>query len=234
LHRFKHNSPSDLEKALQSAEGFKFIAVEAVYSMDGDIAPLKEYADLAEKYDALLYVDEAHSDGILGPDGKGLAERAHLSLSTFGKAYGTMGACIFGSKLLIDYIVNHARSFIYSTAIAPGAAAAMRKAVEVAARESFRREKVLKMAADFRRKIAEAGIDCLQSQTQIVPVVLGSVEKAQKCQIFLSEKGFCTACIRPPTVPAGTARLRINITAAHSEKDMENLANTLILYIQSL
>jgi len=234
LHRFKHNCPKDLEKKLQSAEGFKLIAVEAVYSMDGDIAPLKEYADLAEKYGAMLYVDEAHSDGILGPGGKGLAEKAHLSLTTFGKAYGTMGACIFGSKLLIDYIINNARSFIYSTAIAPGTVAAMKKAVEVAARESFRREKMLEMSAKFRKKITQAGFNCLQSETQIVPVVLGTVENAQKCHAFLLEKGFYTACIRPPTVPNGTARLRINITAAHKEQDVNDLAEALILYIQSL
>ncbi len=242
LHRFKHNSPEDLEKALKAVgtEDFKLIAVEAVYSMDGDIAPLKEYANLAEKYNALLYVDEAHSDGILGPGGKGLTaqlgleNRVHLSLTTFGKAYGTMGACIFGSKLLIDYLINHARSFIYSTAISPGAAVAMQKAVEVATRDNFRRESVLKMSANFRQKIQEAGFDCLQSETQIVPVMLGTVEKTQKCRDFLLEKGFYTACIRPPTVPNGTSRLRINITAAHKEKAIENLTENLILYIQSL
>ncbi len=239
LHRFKHNCPLDLEKALQKAEAesFKLIAVEAVYSMDGDIAPLREYADLAEKYGAMLYVDEAHSDGVLGPDGKGLVaqlglgNKIHLSLTTFGKAYGTMGACVFGSKLLIDYLINHARSFIYSTAMPPGAVIAMQKAVEVASRESFRRESVLKMSANFRQKIQEAGFNCLQSETQIVPVVLGTAEKAQKCKHFLLEKGFYTACIRPPSVPNGTARLRINITAAHKEKDIENLAEALILYI---
>jgi 8-amino-7-oxononanoate synthase len=242
LHRFKHNSPKDLETALQktNADGLKLIAVEAVYSMDGDIAALKEYADLAEKYGAMLYVDEAHSDGLLGPQGKGLAAlpelkgRVHLSLTTFGKAYGTMGACVFSSKLLISYLINYARSFIYSTAISPGAAVAMQKAVEVAAKEGFRREMALKMAANFRRKITEAGIDCLKSETQIVPVVLGDVEKTQKCRDFLMEKGFYTTCIRPPTVPNGTARLRINITAAHKEKDIERLADALIFYIQFL
>ena len=242
LHRFKHNCPPDLEKALQKADAdcFKLIAVEAVYSMDGDVAPLREYADLAEKYGAMLYVDEAHSDGILGPGGKGLVaqlgleNRIHLSLTTFGKAYGTMGACVFGSKLLIDYLINHARSFIYSTAMPPGAVIAMQKAVEVASRESFRRESVLKMSENFRQKITEAGFNCLQSETQIVPVVLGTVEKAQKCKDFLLEREFNTACIRPPTVPNGTARLRINITAVHKEKDIENLAENLILYIQSL
>ena len=241
LHRFKHNCPADLEKALQAvnADGLKLIAVEAVYSMDGDIAPLKEYADLAEKYGAMLYVDEAHSDGILGPDGKGLIaqlgleKKVHLSLSTFGKAYGTMGACVFGSKFLIDYLLNYARSFVYSTAIAPGAVAAMQKAVQVAARENFRRESVLKMSANFRQKILKAGFNCLQSETHIVPIVLKSVEKTQKCRDFLIEKGFYTACIRPPTVPSGTARLRININAAHREKDIDSLAEALIYYIHS-
>jgi 8-amino-7-oxononanoate synthase len=242
LHRFKHNNPPDLEKALQGveAESFKLIAVEAVYSMEGDIAPLKEYADLAEKYGALLYVDEAHSDGILGPDGKGLVaqlgleSKVHLSLTTFGKAYGTMGACVFGSKLLIDYFISNARSFIYSTAISPGMVAAMQKAVEVSTRDGFRRESVLKMSADFRQKIKEAGVNCLQSETQIVPIVLGTVEKAQKCRDFLLEKGFYAPCIRPPTVPNGTARLRINISAAHKSSDLEALADALIYYIQSL
>jgi len=242
LHRFKHNNPSDLEKALKEAppESFKLIAVEAVYSMEGDIAPLKEYADLAEKYSAMLYVDEAHSDGILGPDGKGLIaqlgleSKVHLSLTTFGKAYGTMGACVFGSKLLIDYFISNARSFIYSTAISPGMVVAMQKAVEVSTRDSFRRESVLKMSADFRQKIKEAGMDCLQSETQIVPIVFGTVEKTQKCRDFLIEKGFYAPCIRPPTVPNGTARLRINISAAHKLGDVEALAEALIFYIQSL
>jgi 8-amino-7-oxononanoate synthase len=242
LHRFKHNNPQDLEKALQGveAESFKLIAVEAVYSMEGDIAPLKEYADLAEKYGALLYVDEAHSDGILGPEGKGLVaqlgleSKIHLSLTTFGKAYGTMGACVFGSKLLIDYFIGNARSFIYSTAISPGMVAAMQKAVEVSTREGFRRESVLKMSAGFRQKIREAGMDCLQSETQIVPVVLGTVEKTQKCRDFLLEKGFYVPCIRPPTVPNGTARLRVNISATHKSSEVEALAEALVFYIQSL
>jgi 8-amino-7-oxononanoate synthase len=241
LHRFKHNSPEDLEKKLQEVGGggLKLIAVEAVYSMDGDIAPLKDYADLAEKYDAMLYVDEAHSDGILGPDGKGLiaklglGNRVDLSLTTFGKAYGTMGACVFGSKLIIDYLINYARSFIYSTAISPGTVVAIQKAVEVAVRENFRRESVLRMSANFRQKITEAGFNCLQSETQIVPILFGTPVKAQKCKNFLLENGFNTACIRPPTVPLGTARLRINISAAHKEKDIENLAEALILYIHS-
>jgi 8-amino-7-oxononanoate synthase len=242
LHRFKHNNPFDLEKALRGVDAgsFKLIAVESVYSMDGDIAPLEEYANLAEEYSALLYVDEAHSDGILGPGGKGLVAQlgleksVHLSLTTFGKAYGTMGACVFGSKLLIDYLVSNARSFIYSTAISPGTVVAMQKAVEVSTRDNFRRESLFKMVASFKQKMSEAGIDCLQSETQIVPIVLGTAEKTQKCRDFLLEKGFNVPCIRPPTVPNGTARLRINITAAHKASDVDDLAAALVFYIQSL
>jgi 8-amino-7-oxononanoate synthase len=236
LHRFKHNNPADLEKALQTVKEneFKLIAVEALYSMDGDLAPLAQYAELAEKYGAMLYVDEAHSDGVLGPGGKGLVAKlglegkVHLSLTTFGKAYGTMGACVFGSQTLIDYIINNARSFIYSTAISPGTVVAIRKAVEVASRDNFRRESVFKMAAFFRDSIKEAGFNCLQSESQIVPVVLGSIDKTVKCRDFLLENEFHVACIRPPTVPNGTARLRINISAAHKEDDVKRLAETLI------
>jgi len=235
LHRFKHNNPADLEKALQSAKDgeLKLIAVEALYSMDGDLAPLAEYAELAEKYGAMLYVDEAHSDGILGPGGKGLVaklgleSKVHLSLTTFGKAYGTMGACVFGSQTLIDYIINNARSFIYTTAIAPGAVVAIQKAVEVASRDGFRRESVLKMSAFFRDSVKEAGFNCLQGESQIIPIVLGSIDKTAKCRDFLLENGFHVACVRPPTVPNGTARLRINISAAHKEDDVKRLAETL-------
>jgi len=239
LHRFKHNSPEDLEKALKTvAENeLKFIAVEALYSMDGDLAPLAEYAKLAEKYGAMLYVDEAHSDGVFGPGGKGLvaelglADKIHLTLTTFGKAYGTMGACIFGSRMLIDYVINNARSFIYSTAVSPGVVVAMQKAVEVASRESFRRESVLKKSAVFRQALADAKIIKIeqgQSETQIVPIILGTIDKTFRCRDFLAENGFHTACIRPPTVPNGTSRLRINISAAHKDEDIRRLAETLI------
>jgi 8-amino-7-oxononanoate synthase len=235
LHRFKHNNPADLEKALQAVNEneFKLIAVEALYSMDGDLAPLAEYAELVEKYGAMLYVDESHSDGVLGPGGRGLVAKlgleakVHLLLTTFGKAYGTMGACVFGSQLLIDYLINYARSFIYSTAISPGAVAAIKKAVEVASRDSFRRETLLKMSAFFRESVIEAGFNCQKSESQIVPIVLGTIDKTAKCRDFLAENGFNTVCIRPPTVPNGSARLRINISAAHKEDDVKRLAETL-------
>ncbi|GHV16692.1 putative 8-amino-7-oxononanoate synthase [Fibrobacterales bacterium] len=229
LHRFKHNDSADLERVLKSeaCAGRSLIAVESVYSMDGDIAPLEKYAELAEKYNALLYVDEAHSDGILN-----LKVKAHLTLTTFGKAFGCAGACVFGSKDLIDYLINFSRSFIYSTALPPGAIAAMRKSVEVAKEESWRGEKALKMAAEFREKIKKAGFDCLNSETHIVPVIMGSVEHAFECQTYLQRNDFFVAVVRPPTVPNNTARLRINITAAHTEEQVAELSEALVGFVQ--
>jgi 8-amino-7-oxononanoate synthase len=231
LHRFRHNDPANLERALQAvpAQAFKIIAVESVYSMDGDLAPLAAYADLAERYTALFYVDEAHGEGVFGPAGKGLVhalgleKRVDLTLATFGKAYGCAGACVFGSRLLIDYLINHARSFIYSTALPPGAVAAMSAAVDVSVRESWRREHVLQLSDHLRSELQKMGFDTLNSQSQIVPVVLGSNERALSASRFLAQKGLRIAAVRPPTVPVGTARLRINLTAAHTKEQVDQL-----------
>ncbi|MDR1759640.1 MAG: 8-amino-7-oxononanoate synthase [Fibrobacter sp.] len=233
LVRFPHHDTDFLETALKKTSGRKIIYVESVYSMDGDLAPLRDYADLAEKSSALLVVDEAHGEGIFGPDGKGLVHelglenRVDLVLGTFGKAYGTAGACVWGSRTLIDYLVNKARSFIYSTALPPGVVASMLKAVEVAVRESWRRERALTLAAAFREKMNRNGWNTLKSASQIVPLVIGSSEKCISVSEKLSEKGLWTAAVREPTVPAGTARLRINFTASHQEKDLEMLVSAL-------
>jgi len=235
LHRFRHNDPADLERQLRKIprEAFKMIAVESVYSMDGDLAPLGAYADLADAHNALLFVDEAHGEGVLGPEGKGLVhalgleKRIDLTLATFGKAYGCAGACVFGSKLLIDYLVNHARSFIYSTALPPGAVAALSTAVDVSVRENWRRERVHALAAQLRQAVKALGLDTLRSESQIVPVVLGSNERALSASRYLATRGLRVAAVRPPTVPEGSARLRINLTAAHTDAELAQLISAL-------
>ncbi len=233
LVRFPHHDVHFLETALQKTSGRKIIYAESVYSMDGDLAPLRDYADLAEKYGALLIVDEAHGDGIFGPNGKGLVHelglenRVDLVLGTFGKAYGTAGACVWGSRILIDYLVNKARSFIFSTALPPGVVASVLKAIEIAAKEPWRRERALTLAAAFREKMDQNGWNTLKSASQIVPLVIGSSEKCISVSEKLSEKGLWTAAVREPTVPAGTARLRINFTASHQEKDLDMLVSAL-------
>lgn len=235
LHRFKHNDPADLDAQLARLphDTFKMIAVESVYSMDGDLAPLEAYADIVDRHGALLYVDEAHGEGVFGPEGKGLVHalglgaRVDLTLATFGKAYGCAGACVTGSQLLIDVLINHARSFIYSTALPPGAVAAMDQALSVSIAEDWRRPHVLALAAQFRARCARMGLSTLGSQSQIVPVLLGSNARALAASQALGEQGFRVAAVRPPTVPAGTARLRINVTAAHSAAQVDALADAL-------
>jgi 8-amino-7-oxononanoate synthase len=222
LHRFAHNSGEDLERHLQKVppESLKLIAVESVYSMDGDIAPLAEYQNLAKKYGALLFVDEAHSDGVLD-----LPCEADLKLTTFGKAFGCAGACVFGSKLLIEYLVNFARSFVFSTALPPGAVAAMMASVQVAGEEPWRRERSLALAARFRQGLGLAG------GTQIVPVTMGESQRAVEAQEALAKQGFLVAAVRPPTVPEGSARLRVNFTAAHTEEQVERLVSIFLNFI---
>lgn len=241
LHRFSHNDPESLEKALASVpqEAFKVIAVESVYSMDGDLAPLASYADLADRYQALLFVDEAHGEGLFGPEGKGwvhalgLQNRVDLTLATFGKAYGCAGACVFGSQLLIDFLINHARSFIYSTALPPGAVAAMGAAVQVSVQEPWRRHLALELAEKLRRGLHQLGLHTLGSASQIVPVVLGSNQRALSASEFLALKGLRVAAIRPPTVPVGSARLRINLTAAHTTDHVQQLLEALAQWLRS-
>ena len=235
LRRFAHNDPDSLRAALQAVppESQKFIAVESVYSMDGDLAPLEAYADLADEFGALLYVDEAHGEGLFGPEGKGLVhalgleDRVDLALATFGKAYGCAGACVCGPRVLVDYLVNHARSFIYSTALPPGAVAAMDAALTVSIREDWRRAHVAQLAGQLRQGLHALGFDTLGSQSQIVPVVLGSNERALDAVAFLASRGLRVAAVRPPTVPAGTARLRINLTASHTQDQVAQLLQAL-------
>lgn len=235
LHRFKHNDPDDLDAQLSKTprDALRMIAVESVYSMDGDLAPLAAYADIADRHGALLYVDEAHGEGVFGPEGKGLVhalglgKRVDLTLATFGKAYGCTGACVTGSQVLIDTLINHARSFIYSTAQPPGAVAAMDAALSVSIAEDWRRPHVLALAAQFRARCARMGLSTLGSQSQIIPVLLGSNERALAASQALGALGFRVAAVRPPTVPKGTARLRINVTAAHSAEQVAALADAL-------
>lgn len=233
LVRFPHHDVDYLERALKKTSGKKVIYVESVYSMDGDLAPLFDYADLAEKYEALFIVDEAHGEGVFGPDGKGLVHEYHLEkrvdlvLGTFGKAYGCAGACVWGRRVLIDYLINKARSFIYSTALPPGVIASILKSVEIASREPWRREQALLLAADFREKMNRNGWNTLKSASQIVPLIINSAEKCISVTEELSEKGIGVAAVREPTVPVGTARLRINFTASHKKDDLEMLVNAL-------
>lgn len=212
----------------------KLVISDSVFSMDGDLAPVAELAALSRRHAAWLMLDEAHALGVLGPEGAGAAAAAGLDtqavpvlLGTLGKALGTFGACIAGSSALCDYLMNHARSWIYSTALPPALAAATREALRLARREQHRRDHLQALGTRLRRGLDQLGFDAPRVSTPIQPVLLGSAAAALSFSAALEEAGLHVPAIRPPTVPEGTARLRISLSAAHSEADVDRLLGAL-------
>jgi 8-amino-7-oxononanoate synthase len=210
------------------------IATDGVFSMDGDTAPLPELARLAREHAAWLLVDDAHGLGVLGSGGRGTLEEYGLGpdavpllMGTLGKAFGSFGAFIAGETALIEFLLQKARSYIYTTALPQPVAAATRAALALAQRESWRRERVLALTARFRRQATAAGVPLGASATPIQPVVLGSARAALTAQRELEAAGFWVVAIRPPTVPRGAARLRVTLSAAHTEADVDALAGAL-------
>jgi 8-amino-7-oxononanoate synthase len=234
---YPHLDTSAIESALAvpHAGGRTFIATESLFSMDGDIAPLDVYADLAEAHGAGLIIDDAHATGVFGERrGSGLAEhfgverRAAAIISTCGKALGLHGAFVAGPRQVIDYLVNHARAFIFSTAPLPLLARALGTALDLVEAEPERRRRALALAGGLRTRLERAGVDCLRSAGPIVPVVLGSNRAALAAAAALRERGFDVRAVRPPSVAPGTARLRISVHADRAERDVDRLGEALI------
>jgi 8-amino-7-oxononanoate synthase len=229
--RFRHNDLDHLETLLKKHSGeFKsrVIVTETVFSMEGDLCPLAEIVNLKDKYDGLLMVDEAHATGVYGPDGAGLeaeaglTERVELIMGTFSKALGSFGAYAAGSAQIVDFFINTCRSFIYSTALPPAIAAANLAAQEIVASEPSR-AKVLRENADWFRAALMARGHEVRGSSQIVPLVIGEAERASAASSALAEQGFWVLPIRPPTVPAGEARLRFSLTYDHNRKQLSEL-----------
>lgn len=229
VRRYRHCNTDHLESLLNtSTDGERLIITDGVFSMDGDISPLKDIAALAKKHRAMLMVDDAHGTGVLGRSGRGTAEELGLSsgeidihMGTLGKALGGFGAYVAGSREFIDYLVNSARSFIYSTSLPPAAAAAAMAALDIVEREPDRRERLKKNADFMRNGLAELGFETGNSETAIIPVMAGDVGRACCMMESLLEGGVFAQAIRPPTVPEGTSRIRVTVTSEHSIKDIE-------------
>ncbi|MCH9650336.1 MAG: 8-amino-7-oxononanoate synthase [Deltaproteobacteria bacterium] len=238
---FPHRDVAAVEGALATRHvgGRTFLVTESLFSMDGTIAPLDHYADLAQRFGAELIVDEAHATGLFGRRGSGLVERFGVeervtaTISTFGKAFGSFGACVAGSEVLIRTLLNRARSFIFTTAPPPLLLTAVESALDLMASQPERRRRVLELADRLRRGLRGWGIDSLPSEGPIVPVVLGSNARALAVAKRLQEKGLDVRAVRPPTVPEGTARLRISIHADHREEDLERLARELAAAVRA-
>jgi 8-amino-7-oxononanoate synthase len=230
-----HNDPQAIEDAIrdwrrQGGTGSPWIAVESLYSMDGDIAPLDALAEVATRHDAMLLIDEAHATGVFGPDGRGLAAALEgqpnvVTLRTCGKALGSEGALVCGPAVVTDFLVNRARGFIFSTAPSPVMAAAVRAGLRVLADDPERRERLAALVAYAGARLGSIGARV--TGTQILPLIVGDDGRAMALAQAVQAAGYDLRGIRPPTVPAGTARLRISLTLNIAEADIDALADRL-------
>lgn len=234
-HRYPHNDMAALERLLAASDArSKVIVTDAVFSMDGDLAPLAELFALAERFDAWLVVDDAHGFGVLGPQGQGSLAHcgvpAHprvILMGTLGKAAGVGGAFVAGSELVMDYLLQKARSYIFTTAQPPAVACALVKSLELIAAGDARRAHLQALIRQLQEGLAGLPWQLLPSQTAIQPLIVGDNEAALALSRALWERGLWVAAIRPPTVPVGTARLRISLSAAHSQADVASLVDAL-------
>jgi 8-amino-7-oxononanoate synthase len=226
-YRARHNDlqafEAELKRAREDGARTLFVAVESVYSMDGDVAPLAQLSHLARRFDATLIVDEAHATGVLGPRGRGLTDGLErtITLHTCGKALGVAGALVCASADVIDYLINRARPFIYSTAPPPCLAACVLRALKLIDEEPWRRERVLELA---RLAHAELNPGLPFAGSPIIPVIIGDDEAALSVAERVQAAGYDVRAIRPPTVPEGTARLRVSINAGHTEEQIRAMA----------
>lgn len=223
--RFRHNDLAHLEELLERHPGTtRWIVTESVFSMDGDVADVGALSALAARHGAYLYLDEAHATGVLGPQGQGLSQgRATVTMGTLGKALGSAGAYVAGSQALIDWLVNRCAGFIYSTAPAPAALGALDAALDLVPTMDAERARLMGMADTLRKTLQARGFDTLASTTQIIPAVLGDARQALAAAEKLRQAGILAIAIRPPTVPAGTARLRFSLSAALTDTQFEQL-----------
>jgi 8-amino-7-oxononanoate synthase len=235
LKRYPHrDAEAAMRQLMSERKGAAMLATDGVFSMDGDLAPLRDLAMLSRSQDALLFVDDAHGIGVIGPEGRGSVAVASLSntevpllVLPLGKAFGGQGALLLGSDALVGHIAETARPYLFSTAPPPAMAAAMRASLRLIRGEPWRRAKLASLMMRFRRTALRAGIPLLESYTPIQPVLLGDNARALAASAALEKLGFLVGAIRPPTVPEGQARLRVTLSALHSERDIDALVSAL-------
>ncbi len=234
FNRYLHNDPASLACRLDKAVGNTLVVTDGVFSMDGDLADLPALAKAARARGAWLMVDDAHGLGTLGAQGGGIVEHFGLGvddvpvlIGTLGKACGTAGAFVAGSEALIEALVQFARPYIYTTSQPPALACATLKSLELLRRETWRREHLAALIRQFRQGAQQIGLELMDSTTPIQPIMIGDSAQALRLSQMLRERGLLVTAIRPPTVPAGSARLRVTLSAAHSEAQVQLLLNAL-------
>jgi 8-amino-7-oxononanoate synthase len=233
--RYPHGDVERLASLLKlPREGRAYVLTDGVFSMDGDFAPLRHIAEICAEHDAVLVVDDAHGFGILGQDGRGSLEHFRLDLddvpvlmATFGKALGVHGAFVAGSEALIKSLIQHARTYIYTTAMPPAMAVATQESLSIVQTEGWRREKLFSLIQYLQDGARQRNIAFKGSPTAIQPFIIGDSYEAVRASEFLQERGLYVVPIRPPTVPEGTARLRVSLSAAHGKEHIDQLLDAL-------
>ncbi|MES9972654.1 MAG: 8-amino-7-oxononanoate synthase [Candidatus Thiodiazotropha sp.] len=235
MQRYRHADPESLRSQLKgSEEGQALIATDGVFSMDGDLAPLPSLVELARRHQAWLMVDDAHGLGVLGEGGGGVLSHFDLDsddvpilMGTLGKGFGTYGAFVAGSEELIETLIQHARSYIYTTAPPAALAEATLVSLRLVRQENWRRERLQDLIARFRQSVRQIGLPLLDSTTPIQPILAGSSQQAVAWSRLLEKQGVLISAIRPPTVPDGSARLRITLSANHTDRQLDRLLDAL-------
>src|SRR4051812_10126363 len=237
---YPHRDCAALETMLRDGGHFRrrLIVTDSLFSMDGDLAPLVQIAELAERYDAMLMVDEAHATGVFGPQGGGvvehfaaacpaLKERVHVRIGTLSKALGSGGGFVCGTQSLIDWLANRARTYVFSTAQPPASSAAAIAALDIVEREPGRRESLLRNAAALRDRLRENGWNTAESESQIIPLVVGDADRTMRFAASLRDDGFFVPGIRPPSVPEGESLLRLSLCYHHTREMIGGLTEAL-------
>lgn len=220
-----HNDLAAVDRALREPARRRMVVVDSLFSMDGDLAPLRDLRTICDRHGAILYVDEAHATGVLGPTGAGACEEAGIAadvqMGTLGKALGSFGAYVAGPSVLREWLIQRARSFVFTTALPPAICAASSEALRIVRSEPERRARVLALSRRFAEGCERLGFDVLGSRTPVVPVIVGDPQRAVSLSQALRLRGILAKPIRPPTVPEGTSRLRFAISAAHTEEQID-------------
>jgi 8-amino-7-oxononanoate synthase len=242
VHIYRHRDMTHLESLLRLATGFrrKLIVSDTLFSMDGDLAPVDVLAEMASRHEAMLMVDEAHATGVFGAQGRGMCEHldaeegVHARVGTLSKALGSSGGFVAGSQKLIDWLSNRARTYVFSTAMPEASAAATLAALEIVRTQPQRRSRLLELAAGLRKQLQASGLNVGQSQSQIIPVILGDPERTMRVANALRQRGFLVPGIRPPSVPVGQSLLRISVTWQHTDEQVAGLAQAIVEEVRRL
>ncbi|HEY2826072.1 MAG TPA: 8-amino-7-oxononanoate synthase [Pirellulales bacterium] len=235
IHIYRHGDVNHLVEQLRDASRYRrrLIVTDSLFSMDGDLAPLPQLAEAAQRHQCMLMVDEAHATGVFGRQGRGVAEHlgvkdgVHIRMGTLSKALGSAGGFVAGERRLIDWLVNRARSYVFSTAFPPAVAAAASAALQIVRDEPQRRTELLERAAALRQKISAQGWNLGRSASQIIPIYVGEPDRAMQLAQMLRDRGLLVPGIRPPSVPAGESLLRISLSWAHTPAMLDELLASL-------